>query len=93
VTSAPSSQKAIDIFTGAVQAGSLPLFSDSRIRRFVEQVGNMRNFRVLELGPLEGAHSAMLEWFGASEVSVGRGEPGDLSAMSNYKRDFRFNKA
>lgn len=80
VRSAPSRQAAIDIFAGewsssfpvstGLTAGSIPLFEDSRITWTIERAGGVQGKRVLELGPLEAGHSAMLHEAGASVVSV-----------------------
>jgi hypothetical protein len=80
VRSAPSVQNAIDIFKGEwashfpaalgtpVEAGGIPLFEDSRIVWAINELGGIEGFRVLELGPLEGGHSYMLELYGAASV-------------------------
>lgn len=80
VKAAPSAQTAIDIFKGEwashfpgalgvpVEAGWIPLFEDGRIDWGVDELGGINGFRVLELGPLEGGHSYMLEMHGAASV-------------------------
>lgn len=78
VQSAPNPQNVVDIFKGewssqfpaetGVEAGRLPLFEDSRVQWFLEASGGVEGQRVLELGPLEAAHTVMLEKAGASEV-------------------------
>src|SRR5512136_1168112 len=76
---APSPQAALDIFRGdwasalpppleSCRAGSMPLFSDPRISWAAEQLGGVEGRRVLELGPLEGGHSYLLERLGASSI-------------------------
>jgi hypothetical protein len=82
VRSAPSAQNAVDIFKGEwasrfpaalgipVEAGGIPLFEDGRITGAIEQLGGVAGMRVLELGPLEGAHSYMLELYGAASVTA-----------------------
>ena len=76
VTSSPSAQNAVDIFRGewasklpldGVDAGKAELFDDPRLGRFLqaEPIGGQR---VLELGPLEGGHSSMLQRAGAGSV-------------------------
>lgn len=76
---APSAQNAIDIFKGRwwsrlpealsnVQAGNLALFEDPRMAWALSEVGDLRGKRVLELGPLEGAHTYMLERAGAESI-------------------------
>lgn len=68
----PSDQNALDIFKGEwsskmpsqraeLQAGGASLFEDARITWAAEQLGGFTNASVLELGPLEGGHSYMLE--------------------------------
>lgn len=79
---APSAQTAVDIFQGrwasdlgqllpGVQAGRHPLFIEPRPRLAAERLGQggrLDGLSVLELGPLEGAHSWQLEQLGAAEV-------------------------
>jgi hypothetical protein len=69
-TRAASDQNAIDLVGGwnhafpeqyALKAGSAVLHNDPRIQWAIEQFGNLAGKRVLELGPLEGFHTAMLE--------------------------------
>jgi hypothetical protein len=83
-TRAPSVQNAVDIFKGnwasdfspvlpGVEAGRYGLFEDSRPRAAAERLGRngrLDGFSVLELGPLEGAHSLLLERLGAAEVTA-----------------------
>jgi hypothetical protein len=70
----PSHQNAIDAVPGwngafpdqfGVKAGSIPLFDDPRIKWCLEQFGPVAGCRVLELGPLEGAHTSILDAAGA----------------------------
>jgi hypothetical protein len=79
VTSLPGPQNALDIFGGEwssrlpgefqhLTAGLLPLFEDPRISWFVERLGGIEGKTVLELGPLEGGHTYMLERAGASSI-------------------------
>ena len=79
VRSAPTPQNALDIFKGewasrlpaphdALAAGSLPLFADARVSRFLAEIGGVAGKTVLELGPLEGGHSYMLDRAGAARV-------------------------
>jgi hypothetical protein len=79
VTSAPHPQNALDIFKGqwssklpppldTLEAGHAALFEDARIHWLVEQIGGCSGATILELGPLEGGHTAMLEWAGAAEI-------------------------
>jgi len=79
VHAAPSSQNAVDLFAGewssafpdgGVQAGPTPLFADSKILLLQEAFGSINGWSVLELGPLEGMHTYMLEQMGASSVTA-----------------------
>ncbi len=81
VRAAPQPQTALDIFQGEwisrlpepladLQAGALELFDDARIRWFVESIGGVEGRSVLELGPLEGGHSYMLDRAGAAQVTA-----------------------
>jgi len=71
-TKYPANQNAVDIFkgdwasflpgdTGALSDGFAPLFNDERISWMVEKLGGVDGKRILELGPLEGGHTYMLE--------------------------------
>ena len=75
----PHPQNAIDIFAGewasafprpldSLAAGSALLFEDSRLRWAMDRIGGVKGARVLELGPLEGGHTYMLDRGGAAEV-------------------------
>jgi hypothetical protein len=79
----PSYQNAIDIFEGkwasdfaelcpGLRAGQTPLFTvDTRPRdaaRLLGVNGRLDGMRILELGPLEGAHSYQLEKLGATSI-------------------------
>jgi hypothetical protein len=79
VTAAPSLQNALDAFKGewisapppsrpGLVAGQMPLFEDPRVAWALDRVGGVSDWRVLELGPLEGGHSYMLQERGAREV-------------------------
>jgi hypothetical protein len=48
--------------------GISPLFEDSRVTWAEEVLGSFCNLHILELGPLEGGHSYMLEKSGAKKV-------------------------
>jgi len=67
---APSHQNAVDLIPGwnhafpdryGLKAGSIALFDDPRIHWAIEQFGDLADKRVLELGPLEAAHTSMLD--------------------------------
>lgn len=51
-----------------LDAGATALFEDPRIAWAVSELGGLRGRTVLELGPLEGAHSYMLERAGAASI-------------------------
>jgi hypothetical protein len=79
---APSVQNAVDIFRGqwatdlsealpGVEAGRHGLLTDARPRQAADALGTagrLDGFSILELGPLEGAHSRQLEQLGAARV-------------------------
>jgi hypothetical protein len=74
VTSAPSLQNAIDAVPGwntsfppdlELKAGSLATYNDPRILWAIQNFGSLEGRHVLELGPLEGGHTSMLEAAGA----------------------------
>lgn len=80
-TGVPSPQNALDIFKDEwssqlppplhdLHAGKAGLFDDARIKWFVSEVGDLHGRRILELGPLEGAHSYMLDQSGADSVTA-----------------------
>ncbi len=79
VRSTPSPQNALDIFKGQwwsrlpgpfadFRAGTMELFEDPRVAWAVSEFGDMSGRSVLELGPLEGAHSYALERAGFDSV-------------------------
>lgn len=79
VRAAPSSQNALDARPGewvgafppelGLRAGTVPLYGDPRILWLAEQLGDLlRGKDVLELGPLEGAHTATILGAGARSV-------------------------
>ena len=80
VREAPSPQTAIDAFAGAwasrfpddvgVRAGEADLFDDARVAWWLEQTGGIDGWHVVELGPLEGGHTARLEHAGASVTAI-----------------------
>lgn len=89
-TEAPSAQNQLDLFhgewTSAVPTPGEPtvsgprddLFDDPRIAWLLDQVGSLDGMRVLELGPLECGHTAMLEAAGCR----------DLVAVEGHRRAF-----
>jgi hypothetical protein len=78
VRAAPSAQNAVNLFDGEwssrfpesadVEAGPIPLFADEKVREVEGAFGSISGWSVLELGPLEGMHSYMLEQMGASSI-------------------------
>ena len=78
-TSVPSVQTALDVFQGEWttelpgefarhKAGEIPLFQDTRISWLLERMGSIEGMKVLELGPMEGGHTYMLDRAGAERV-------------------------
>ncbi|WP_204313559.1 hypothetical protein, partial [Klebsiella michiganensis] len=51
-----------------VHAGEIRLYDDARIAWLVSSVGGLQGLDVLELGPLEASHTAMLLAAGAKSV-------------------------
>jgi len=79
VTQSPSPQNALDIFRGEwtsklpppfdrLSAGHAALFEDPRAAWAIDRLSGVAGKRVLELGPLEGGHSYMLDRAGAADV-------------------------
>ncbi|MCC7126518.1 MAG: class I SAM-dependent methyltransferase [Acidobacteria bacterium] len=79
VTSPPSPENAARIFEDewvsafpspfeTVTGGKALLFDDHRVHWALERLGSVAGHRVLELGPLEGGHTYMLDRAGAGEV-------------------------
>lgn len=77
----PSPKTAVDIFAGdwssqlpppyeELTGGQVALFDDKRIHWAAEHFGGIVGMRVLELGPLEGGHTYMLDRKGAREVTA-----------------------
>jgi hypothetical protein len=79
VTGAPDPRHLVDIFAGewssrlpppldAVPAGPLPFYDDPRVAWAIAALGGVEGRQVLEVGPLEGGHTWMLERAGAARV-------------------------
>jgi len=76
----PSDQNILDIFEGewssrlpeglglVTRPGTAPLFEDPRVVWAEENLGSFADMAVLELGPLEGGHSYMLQDRGVRSV-------------------------
>lgn len=78
-SSKPSIQNALDIFEnewssklpeelGNLHAGTTPLFEDEKVIWAISELGGIRNKNILELGPLEGGHTYILEKNGAGSI-------------------------
>jgi SAM-dependent methyltransferase len=73
-----------DAWSSAVpgfQTGTAELFDDFRIRWLEEQYGSFAGKRVLELGPLEGGHTCMMERSGASVTAIEASQRGFLKCL------------
>jgi hypothetical protein len=79
IKTSPSPQNALDLFKGEwasklphpfenLSAGKAGLFEDGRIIWLGEQLGKVDHMHVLECGPLEGAHTYMLEKLGVASI-------------------------
>jgi len=78
ISLAPEPQNMLDIFAGEwaskfppeykLNAGINPLFEDSRIHWMLGELRGVAGMRVVELGPLEGGHSYLLDRAGAASV-------------------------
>jgi SAM-dependent methyltransferase len=80
VTGIPSAQNVVDIFDGewssrfpeqcglSSRPGRSQLFADLRLTWAQAKLGEFRDARVLELGPLEGGHTYFLHENGAREI-------------------------
>lgn len=79
ITTAPTHQTALDSVSVAwasriplpdVTAGHAELFDDPRVTWAIETLGGVEASTCVELGPLEGGHSYMLERAGASHITA-----------------------
>jgi len=80
ITKEPSSQNILDIFSGewssrlpagnnlVTAPGQAALFEDARIDWTAEMLGDFTGKTCLELGPLEGGHSYMMQKKGAKKI-------------------------
>jgi hypothetical protein len=75
----PSNQNAVDAVPGwstalpgelGVTAGAIALFDDGRITWAMQEYGDIKGRRVLELGPLEAGHTYMLTRAGAHVEAI-----------------------
>jgi hypothetical protein len=79
VSTVPSDQNALDLFQEewisrlpdsfqSLKAGQAALFEDSRLDWAIQYLGGVKGKNILELGPLEGGHSYMLQKQGADSI-------------------------
>jgi hypothetical protein len=73
----PAPENLVALFEGqwvsalpGIPSGDVPLFADDRIQWAIGLAGGVEGKRVLELGPLEGGHSYMLEQAGAAHIDA-----------------------
>ena len=74
----PNEQNSFDLFRGSwstktfdVQdTGGFDGFNDERINWLLDELGGVQSKKILELGPLEGAHTYMLEGAGGDVLSI-----------------------
>ncbi|MDM8559332.1 class I SAM-dependent methyltransferase [Candidatus Parabeggiatoa sp. HSG14] len=77
----PTDQNALNIFKeewlsrlppteaeSELTSGHIPLFQDRKIAWAAQQFGGVKGCKILELGPLEGGHTYMLENMGAASI-------------------------
>jgi hypothetical protein len=87
VKTPPSPQNALDAFAGTwasrfpppyegLRAGTTRLFEDLRVEWAINELGGVDGKTILELGPLEGAHTFMLERHGAASIVAVEGNRG-----------------
>jgi hypothetical protein len=73
-----------------IQSGDLQLFDhDRRPQMVVDVCGSIEGFRILELGPLESAHTYQLERLGAGSILCTEASPefrgaGDASGRTAW---------
>ncbi len=79
VAAPPHPQNAVDALPGwrtalppecGATAGTLGLAADTRIAWAISALGGIEGWRVLELGPLDGGHTAMLHRAGAARIDA-----------------------
>lgn len=81
VAAPPSPQNAVDIFKGEwsskfppphdlLQTGEIGLYEDARLQWLISELRTFHQKNILELGPLEGMHSYMLEQNGAESITA-----------------------
>jgi 2-polyprenyl-3-methyl-5-hydroxy-6-metoxy-1,4-benzoquinol methylase len=103
ITSAPHPQNAVDLFKGEwwtsfpppftqVRAGSIDLWKDPRIAWAIGQFDPLEHGNVLELGPLEGAHSYMLEQAGFVSITAVEANPRAYLKCLTFKETLKLTK-
>ncbi len=102
VTSVPSDQNILDLFQGKwstkmpnplrAEPGYAQLFNDQRITWAAQQLGPVEGMNVLELGPLEGAHSKLLHDLGADKVVAVEGNAEAFIRCLCVKELFRLDR-
>jgi hypothetical protein len=104
VTKAPSPQTAVDIFEGdwatalpppltGHRAGPLPLFHDERLMWALKLMGGVVGRSVLELGPLEGAHTYLMDKLGARDITAIEANPRAYLKCLVFKEVTRMRRA
>ena len=75
ITTPPSAQNAADLFSwvsqvpvAGLRTGTQNFDEDRRTEMLIDVFGSIDGFRVLELGPLEAAHTYQMEQLGAASV-------------------------
>lgn len=75
----PTHQNAIDALDGwsslfphhlGLKAGTIPLFHDTRITAALEAYGSIEDRQILEIGPLEGMHTYILNQRGPANIDA-----------------------
>ena len=96
VTRGPSAHNAVDIFRGEWASeglglnlgGTSSLFDDSRIDWAVSEFGGVEGMSVLELGPLEAAHTLDARTTWRRKCRCDRSKYSGISEMSDYQGAF-----
>lgn len=86
---APAPRNALGLFAGEWSSmvpggegpGATNLFDDERIHWMIERLGGLSGLDVLELGPLEGGHTAMMETAGARVDAIEGNHHGFLRCL------------
>jgi hypothetical protein len=96
VTTQPTVQTAMDLFAGdwesdlpppleGYRAGRLPLANDPRLIWGLREMGGVVGRTIIELGPMEGAHTYMLERCGATHITAIEASPRAFLKCLVYK--------